>query len=82
MPSLSDLPPELVLDQLLPFLPARSLPTLGATSHQFNDLCNDDALWKLKCSEDFNFTGLRTARTSGWMFIYKGLSNPKVYMWG
>ncbi|THH05395.1 hypothetical protein EW145_g4827 [Phellinidium pouzarii] len=44
--------------------------------------CNDETFWKLKCKEDFNFSSSRTARTSGWKYIYQGLSNPKVYVWG
>ena len=71
-----------MLDQLLPFLPAKSLTALGPTNRIFNELCDDDMLWKVKCFQDFNFTGLRTARKSGWKFMYKGLSNPKVYVWG
>ncbi|KAI5123508.1 hypothetical protein M0805_006668 [Coniferiporia weirii] len=82
MPSLSDLPVELLLDHLLPNLPVRSLLALGATNHRFASLCYDDTFWKLKCKQDFNFSGSKTARTTGWKFIYKGLSNPKVYLWG
>lgn len=34
-------------------------------------------LWKRKISEDFNFFGQGTARTSGWKFIYRGLLEPR-----
>lgn len=40
-------------------------------------LCNDDTLWKHKLSEEFNFSGQGTARTSGWKFIYRGLFKPR-----
>lgn len=82
MSSLSNLPEDLILDELLPILPVRSVLSLGATNHQFHKLSGDEALWKLKCLTDFNFSGSQTSRRSGWKFIYKGLSNPKVFVWG
>ncbi|KAL5537136.1 hypothetical protein ACEPAF_959 [Sanghuangporus sanghuang] len=82
MPSFTDLPVELVLDHLLPILPVRDLLALGATNHQYATLCDDELLWKAKCKEEFNFSSSRTARTKGWKFIYKGLKNPKVFVWG
>ena len=82
MRSLSDLPVELVLDHLLPNLPVRDLLALGATNHQYATLCDDELLWKERCKQDFNFSSSRTARTKGWKFIYKGLRNPKVFVWG
>lgn len=80
--TLSILPEELVLDELLPILPVKSVLSLGGTNRRFHELSDDEALWKLKCFQDFNFSGSQTSRTSGWKFIYKGLSNPKVYVWG
>ena len=82
MSSLSDLPIELVQDHLVPFLSPQSLLALGATNHLFQSICYDETLWKLKCKSDFNFSGSATARTRGWRVIYKGLSNPKVFVWG
>lgn len=82
MPSLEDLPVELLLDHLLPVLPVRDLLALGATNHLFASICYDETFWKTKCKADFNFSGSRTARTKGWRFIYKGLSHPKVFVWG
>jgi len=43
----------------------------------FSVLCSDDTLWKNKLQSDFNFSGEATARTSGWKFIYRGLSKPR-----
>lgn len=43
----------------------------------FSVLCSDDTLWKRKLQSDFNFSGQGTARTSGWKFIYRGLSKPR-----
>ena len=80
--SLSDLPVELLLDHLLPTLDVKDLLALGTTNRNFAELCNDETFWKLKCKQDFNFSGSRTARTQGWRFIYKGLTDPKVFVWG
>ena len=93
---LQELPVELFLDNLLPFVPVPDLLRLTCCNKvsitisllevvlpSFNNpqlfaaLCTDDMLWKRKISEDFNFFGQGTARTSGWKFIYRGLFNPR-----
>ena len=82
MPSLSDVPVDVLLDNVLPSVPVTDLLHLGSTNHFFATLLADDLFWKRKIQEDFNFSGTGTARTSGWKFIYRGLSNPKVFVWG
>ncbi|TFK75017.1 RCC1/BLIP-II [Pluteus cervinus] len=79
---LSDMPIELLLDNLLPVMPVPDLLSLTSTNKYFSSICNDDTFWKRKLQADFNFSGAGTARTSGWKFIYKGLSQPQVYVWG
>ncbi|KAJ3510836.1 hypothetical protein NLJ89_g4452 [Agrocybe chaxingu] len=79
---LADLPIEVLLDNVLPYLPVLSLVRLGQCSKLFATLCNDDTLWKLRLYEDYNFSGQGTARTSGWKFIYRGLFKPRVFVWG
>ncbi|KAG2132798.1 regulator of chromosome condensation 1/beta-lactamase-inhibitor protein II [Suillus clintonianus] len=79
---LSDLPVEVLLDNLLPWLAIPDLIHLGETDHFFARLCNDETFWKRKLEEDFNFTDERTARISGWKRLYRGLRNPKTYVWG
>ncbi|KIM44654.1 hypothetical protein M413DRAFT_442608 [Hebeloma cylindrosporum] len=63
---LQELPVELFLDNLLPFVPVPDLLRLTCCNKLFASLCTDDMLWKRKISEDFNFFGQGTARTSGW----------------
>lgn len=79
---LSNLPVELVLDNLFPTLDLRDVLALGATNKSFSTLAEDDTFWKRRLEEDFNFYDTRTARRSGWKIIYKGLTNPKTYVWG
>lgn len=79
---LSDLPIEVLLDNLLPWLAIPDLIHLGQTDHFFARLCDDETFWKRKLEEDFNFTDERTARISGWKRLYRGLRNPKTYVWG
>ncbi|KAF8159521.1 regulator of chromosome condensation 1/beta-lactamase-inhibitor protein II [Crassisporium funariophilum] len=79
---LSELPVEVFLDNLLPYLPVTDLLRLTCTSKLFAVLGSDDTFWKRKLQEDFNFTGEGTARTSGWKFIYRGLFKPRVFVWG
>ncbi|KAF9554501.1 RCC1/BLIP-II [Agrocybe pediades] len=75
--NIGDLPIELLLDDILPFLPVADLLRLTCCSKLFSVLCSDDTLWKHKLSEDYNFSGEGTARTSGWKFIYRGLFKPR-----
>jgi SCF-associated factor 1 len=82
MTMLSDLPIEVLLDNVLPWLAIPDLIHLGETNRFFARLCNDETFWKRKLEEDFNFTDERTARISGWKRLYRGLRNPKSYVWG
>ncbi|KIY71850.1 RCC1/BLIP-II protein [Cylindrobasidium torrendii FP15055 ss-10] len=82
MSSITELPLELWLDNILPALPLPDVARLAQTCKFFGDLAADDTFWKRKCDADFNFSAAGTARTSGWKFIYSGLSKPRVYVWG
>ncbi|KIJ65618.1 hypothetical protein HYDPIDRAFT_110746 [Hydnomerulius pinastri MD-312] len=79
---LEDFPVEVLLDNFLPLLPVSDLLSLGSTNRFFVTLCNDDTFWKRKIKQDFNFSDEDTARSSGWKFIYRGLSRPRTYVWG
>ncbi|KDR80661.1 hypothetical protein GALMADRAFT_241020 [Galerina marginata CBS 339.88] len=80
--NLTDIPIEVLLDNLLPVIPVPDLLNLLCCNKFFSVLCTDDTVWKRKLSEDFNFSGQGTARTSGWKFIYRGLFKPRVFVWG
>ena len=82
MPTLEDIPVEVFLDNLLPLLPVLDLQHLGATNKAFYKLTSDDSLWKCRTQKDYDFPNFATARTTGWKVMYKGLANPKVYVWG
>ncbi|KAH7927307.1 RCC1/BLIP-II [Leucogyrophana mollusca] len=82
MISLAEIPLEVLLDNLLPYLPVRDLLHLGLTSRFFATLCNDDTFWKRKLQADFNYSDENTARIGGWKLIYKGLSRPRSFVWG
>ena len=94
--TLAELPIEVLLDNLLPYVQVPDILRLACTNkvrflwtsnvliellHElwqlFSVLCSDDTLWKQKLQSDFNFSGEATARTSGWKFIYRGLSKPR-----
>ncbi|KAJ3562459.1 hypothetical protein NP233_g9555 [Leucocoprinus birnbaumii] len=80
--TLTDLPPEVILYNLLKLLPTADLLRLTLTSKYFASLCSDELFWKRRLHEDFNFDGAGTARQKGWKFIYRGLYRPNVYVWG
>ncbi|KAJ4469587.1 regulator of chromosome condensation 1/beta-lactamase-inhibitor protein II [Lentinula aciculospora] len=82
MLSVTDIPVEIFLDNLLPRLPLNDLLQLQSTNKFFATLCSDETFWKKKLSVDFNFPDESTARTSGWKFIYLRLVKPRVFVWG
>jgi SCF-associated factor 1 len=82
MTAITDIPLEVLLDNLLPYLDVSDLCCLASTSRFFSVLVADDMLWKHKLQQDFNFSGAGTARTTGWKFLYRRLSKPKIFVWG
>ncbi|KAF9071533.1 hypothetical protein BDP27DRAFT_1391614 [Rhodocollybia butyracea] len=82
MLTVTDVPVEIFLDDLLPQLPLHDLLRLQCTNKFFAALCADGTFWKRKLSEDFNFPDEGAARTSGWKFIYLRLTKPRVFVWG
>lgn len=82
MPSLSDIPVDVLLDNLLPLVHVADLLHLSATSRFFAILGADETFWKRRLHNDFNFSGAGTARTTAWKTIYKGMSSPRIYTWG
>ncbi|KAJ7180697.1 regulator of chromosome condensation 1/beta-lactamase-inhibitor protein II [Mycena filopes] len=82
MSSLESIPVEIILDELLMFMTIQSVVRLGCTNKFFANICADGLLWQRRLQTDFNFSGAGTARVSGWKFIYSGLFNPKVFVWG
>ena len=81
MSGILDLPVE-IFDQIFNNLIVRDLLSLGSTNRFVHSVVGDEIFWHRRVQEDFNFSGARTARTSGWKVIYKGLSSPKTYVWG
>jgi SCF-associated factor 1 len=79
---LADIPVEVFLDNLLPFAQVHDVLSLGSTNKFFAALCADETFWRRKCQEDFNFTSQETARQSGWKTLYRGLSYPRIFVWG
>ena len=80
--SLTDLPVDVLIDNLLPTVDLGDLGSLAATSKFMAVICADDTFWKRKCLEDFNFHSGETARTSGWKLLYRGLFRPRIFVWG
>lgn len=83
MPSLADIPLEVLIDNFLPYIPLASIAALSLTSKDLAALCSDDTFWKRKLQEDYNFSDASTARTSGgYKFLYRGFHRAKLYVWG
>ena len=76
------IPAEVFTNNVLPFCDTEDVLSLGCTNKFFGTIANDETFWKRKLAADYNFTGLGTARTSGWKFLYRRLRTPQVYIWG
>jgi SCF-associated factor 1 len=76
------IPAEVFTNNILPFCEPEDVLSLGCTNKFFATIANDETFWKRKLAGDYNFTGLGTARTSGWKFLYRSLRTPQVYIWG
>ncbi|GAK67208.1 RCC1/BLIP-II protein [Moesziomyces antarcticus] len=77
-----ELPLPVVVDNLLPLLSNADLAALRSVSKHAKALVEDEVLWKRKVLADFTFPQHATARMGGWFNLYRGLSNPHVYVWG
>jgi SCF-associated factor 1 len=82
MMHITDIPVDIFLDNLFPFAEVRDVLSLGSTNKFFAALCADEAFWRTRCREEFNFTSQETARQSGWKNLYRGLNCPRVFVWG
>lgn len=76
------IPAEVFTNNILPFCELEDALSLGCTNKFFATIANDETFWKRKLAADYNFTGLGTARTNGWKFLYRRLRTPQVYIWG
>ncbi|GJJ10996.1 hypothetical protein Clacol_005225 [Clathrus columnatus] len=82
MPSLTDIPVEIILDNLLPLFSLKDLLSLTLVNKDFSVVCGDDTFWKRKVNEDYNFPDASSARTKGYKFLYRGIHHSQVYIWG
>lgn len=82
MPSLNDIPVELIVDNLLPLISLKDLLSLTVVNKAFSIACSDDTFWKRKVKEDYNFSDSSSARTKGYKFLYRGIHRSQAYVWG
>jgi SCF-associated factor 1 len=82
MPCITDIPVDVILDNLFSVIPVPDLLRLGLTNRFFATLLTDELFWKRKVQEDFNFPSMDTARDDNWRLIYRGLTNPQTFVWG
>ena len=79
---LAELPLEVLIDNVLPLVALKDVLALASTCKGFAALCADDTFWKRKLARDYNFSDAASARTKGYKFLYKGVHNAQVYVWG
>ncbi|KAL1413473.1 hypothetical protein Q8F55_001242 [Vanrija albida] len=92
--SLLSLPPEVLVDVVLPHLRLTDLNSLGLVNKELHALTNDPALWRIKTARDFAYRAEALAlaapkrngpatESSGWFKrVYLGLHRPRAYVWG
>jgi len=79
---ITDIPVKVLIDNTLPFCEVKDVLSLGRANKFFALVATNETFWRRRLEIDYNFTGLETARTSGWKFLYKGLRKPRVFVWG
>lgn len=77
-----DLPVELLLDLILPFLSVVDCVSLCRTSKRFSSLLTEQALWKRLCLSSFPVPALITSRVKNWKNLCKELRSSHLYVWG
>ncbi|KAG2175848.1 hypothetical protein INT44_000326 [Umbelopsis vinacea] len=80
--NITDLPVDLLIQDLCPRLDFHSLIALSGTCRQFQTFCNDEAIWKKLVLREFHIPVYATFRNRGWKEIYSKLHDPVVYTWG
>ncbi|KAI8088990.1 regulator of chromosome condensation 1/beta-lactamase-inhibitor protein II [Halteromyces radiatus] len=79
---LTELPTDILLNNILRNLDAPSLTQLSLTSRLFSQLCQDELLWKHLVLEDFHIPLDASFRQMGWKNLYMRLNDSRVYTWG
>lgn len=82
MTQLCNLPTDVLLENICPYLDAPSLLELTRTCKTFQFLGNDELLWRHLVLEDFNVPRDASYRHSGWKSLYARLKDSVVYTWG
>ncbi|KAI9637852.1 regulator of chromosome condensation 1/beta-lactamase-inhibitor protein II [Dioszegia hungarica] len=82
----ADIPPEILLERLLPVLSVRDLLSLSQTDQRLHSICNDESHWLHRTRQTFSFNPHTLAPStpgSGWSKrLYVGLSQPEPFVWG
>ncbi|CAO3596202.1 unnamed protein product [Absidia cylindrospora] len=81
-PVISELPTNVLLNNILANLDALSLAQLSLTSRLFGELCRDELLWKHSVLQDFHIPLDASFRQLGWKNLYGRLNDSRVYTWG
>lgn len=79
---ISQLPTDILLDNVLGQLDALSLVQFSSTSRQFAQLGDDELVWKHLVMRDFHIPLDASFRQMGWKKLYQRLSDSRVYTWG
>ncbi|CAO1618129.1 unnamed protein product [Parajaminaea phylloscopi] len=82
MADVTSIPPDVVVEDVLPHLQVGDLLALRLVSKYCKALVDDEIIWRRRIAEDFNFPAHASARVTGWQQLYRGLSRPNVFVWG
>lgn len=72
-----EVPNEIVL-KILDYLSVADIVNFSLTCNYYQNLCNDDNLWKSKYSQKFLLADQKKLRDGNWKIIYKEEYQPKI----
>ncbi|KAL0254049.1 hypothetical protein I308_101428 [Cryptococcus tetragattii IND107] len=84
-PTLTDLPSEVILEQILPLLSLKDILYLSQVNHQLHTLTLDPSFWRSKTTSDFSFSPSSHPpfpSSDWWRRVYFGLLQPRAFLWG
>lgn len=79
--SFTYIPYEILLTEIFPHLSVRTINTLCSVNSLFNELCNDETLWKIKITNEYPTLLTQKPDTISWKNYYREIVSKTVLVY-